>query len=76
MSHIKREHVFSQPAIAVSIEEAAHMVGISRAQFYRVYLDTGRVVSVRHGRKSRVIDVEELQAAYGKFKQESRAIQE
>jgi predicted DNA-binding transcriptional regulator AlpA len=63
---------FTQAAIAVSISEAAHMVGISRAHFYNLYIGPGRVKPVVMGGHSRVIDVGELRAAYEKIRAETR----
>lgn len=59
--------------LAVTIEEAARMVGISRAQFYRLYLDTGRLRTVPKGRRRRMVDVGELRRAYELLVAESRA---
>jgi hypothetical protein len=50
--------------LAVDISTAALMVGISRAQFYRLYLRPGRVRSIKTGGRDRNIDCAELQAAY------------
>jgi methylmalonyl-CoA mutase cobalamin-binding subunit len=64
---------FSTPPLAVDIATAAQMVGISRAQFYRLYLTPGRVRALRTGGRDRVIDVGELCAAYELLKRELRA---
>lgn len=52
------------------------MVGVSRAQFYRLYLDTKRVRAIRTGGKSRVIDVQELHEAYMELKADLRTEEE
>lgn len=61
----------SEP-IAVPILEAAKMIGLSRRQFYRVFLDTKRILPIKTGIRDRVVDVTELRSAYEKFKAESR----
>jgi hypothetical protein len=61
--------------LAVTIEEAAKIVCLSRSEFYREYLDTGRVRPLPKGRKRRrrMIDVKELTIAYEQYKAETRA---
>ena len=54
----------SPEPMAVDIATAARMVGISRAQFYRLYLTPGRIRAIKTGGRDRVIDVAELRAAY------------
>lgn len=51
------------------------MVGLSRSQFYREYLDTDRVKTMPkgRGRRRRMIDVKELTSAYEEYKTEARA---
>jgi hypothetical protein len=59
----------------VTIEEAASIVGLSRAQFYRDYLSAGRVKTVRKGkgRRRRMVVVEELRRAHEEYVTERRA---
>lgn len=64
----------SAESLAVSIPEAAKLVALSRAHFYRVYLDTGRIKPVALG-KRRMIVVTELRDAFTAFVAESRAAQ-
>lgn len=60
--------------LEISIEEAAAMVRCSRAQFYRDYLDTGRIKTVPKGRgRRRMVIVEELRRAHEQFVRERRA---
>jgi len=66
MSSIQRSAVF-----AVPLAEAARMVGVTRAKFYSLYVRSGRVRPITQG-QSRVIDVEELRAAYEQMRDESR----
>jgi ACT domain-containing protein len=56
--------------LAVDISAAAQMVGLSRAQFYKLYLDPKRVCSIQTGKRDRVIDVGELRAAYEALRDE------
>lgn len=58
--------------LAVSIEEAARIVGVSRSQFYRLYLNSGRIKTIPMGRR-RMVDVRELHSAYELLAEESRA---
>lgn len=60
--------------LAVSIPEAAKMVSLSRAHFYRTYLDTGRVKTVAIGRR-RMVVVSELRDAFAACVAEARAAQ-
>ena len=60
---------------SVSITEAAQMVGLSRTQFYRLYLRAKRVCPIRKGRKRLMIDVKELRKAYEQYVAEARADQ-
>jgi hypothetical protein len=53
--------------LSITIDEAARMVGMSRAQFYRLYLDAGRIQTVPLGRRRRMIDVKELRRAYAQY---------
>ena len=62
--------VITHPApapIAVTIRQAAQMVGISRASFYNLYIRTGRVKSVALGRQLRVISVDDLRASFAQL---------
>lgn len=61
--------------LEICIEEAAAMVGLSRAQFYRDYLSTGRVKTVRKGkgRRRRMVVVQELRRAHEEYVTERRA---
>lgn len=61
--------------LAVTIDEAARMVSLSRAEFYREYLDTRRIKAIPKGRGRRrlMIDVKELTVAYEQYKAETRA---
>jgi len=56
--------------LALDIKAAAAVVGLSRAQFYRLYINSGRVRAIKTGARDRVIDYEELQAAYKKLRAE------
>ena len=60
--------------LAVDIGEAADIVGLSKGQFRRVFLDgpTPRIRSIRTGKRDRVIDLAELRAAYEAYKSEAR----
>lgn len=62
----------SQPAFAVSIPEAAAMVGLGTTAFYEQFLEPGRVQSVWVG-KRRLIVVEELRRAFDQYVIDSRA---
>lgn len=64
--------VIKTEPLAVTIDDAARMVGLSRSQFYRLYLDGGRLKSVPKGRR-RMIDVKELRSAYEQYVAEVRA---
>jgi hypothetical protein len=61
--------------LEISIDEAAKMVGLSRAQFYRDYLDTGRIKTVPKGRggRRRAIITQELKLAHERYVAERRA---
>ena len=63
--------VFMEAPLAVSIEDAAHMVGIARTTFYEAYINTGRVKLVPCGSR-RLVDVEELRGAYRAWVAEAR----
>lgn len=63
----------SEP-LEISIEDAARMVGLSRSQFYRDYLDNGRVRTVPKGRgRRRMVVVQELRRAHEQYVTERRA---
>jgi predicted DNA-binding transcriptional regulator AlpA len=57
--------------LAITIAQAAKMVGMSRSMFYRVYLDAGRIQTVPKGRW-RMIDVVELRRAYARYIADTR----
>lgn len=60
--------------LEISIEEAALMVGLSRAQFYRDYLSAGRLKTVRKGKgRRRMVVVQELRRAHEEYVAERRA---
>lgn len=60
--------------LEISIEEAALMVGLSRAQFYRDYLSAGRIKTVRKGKgRRRMVVVQELRRAHEQYVAERRA---
>ena len=63
-------HDNSPQPLAVDIQTAARMVGISRAQFYRLYLKPGRLRSIKTGGRDRIIDCAELAAAYAALRAE------
>jgi hypothetical protein len=50
--------------LAVDIATAAKIVGLSRAQFYRIFLTPGLVTSMKTGGRDRIIDYDELLSAY------------
>jgi excisionase family DNA binding protein len=56
--------------LALDIKDAAAAVGVSRAQFYRLYLKSGRIKAVMTGGRDRVIDYGELQRAYAALRDE------
>lgn len=61
--------------LEVSIDEAARIVGLSRAQFYRDYLAPGRIATVPkgRGRRRRMIITQELRRAHEQYVAERRA---
>lgn len=59
------------PKLAITITEAATVVGMSTAQFRRVFLN-GRLRSVPMGERARVIDVDELRDAYQLYREQMR----
>lgn len=73
MSTVRSEPLqdrFTQPAMAVTIDEAAHMVGLSPSHFRRIYLDTKRVRLIAVSERARVIDVDQLREAYAELRDE------
>ncbi len=56
--------------LGVDIQTAAGLVGLSRAQFYRLYLQSGKLRAIKTGGRDRVIDYGELQAAYRTLRDE------
>lgn len=70
---VSREQQPSPEPFAVSIHEAARIVGMSRSQFYRVYLEPQRIRPIPNGRRRQMIDMEELRRAYAEYKAETRA---
>lgn len=59
------------PKLAITITEAAAAVGMSTAQFRRVFL-SGRLRCVPMGERARVIDVDELREAYRLYREQMR----
>jgi excisionase family DNA binding protein len=60
----------SAPTLGMDIQTAASAVGLSRAQFYRLYLKPGRIRAIKTGGRDRVIDYAELQKAYAALRDE------
>lgn len=58
---------------ALSLTDAARMVGMSKTHFRRVFIDGGRVHPIPSGERDRIIDTTELRSAYEKFIAEKRA---
>jgi hypothetical protein len=62
-------------AFAVSVAEAAKLVGLSRAGFYQEFLGKPpRVSVVKYGRRSLIV-VKELHEAFDRFVEEQRLVQ-
>jgi hypothetical protein len=61
---------FSAPPLGMDIQTAATAVGLSRAQFYRLFLKPGRIRAIKTGGRDRVIDYGELQKAYAALRDE------
>lgn len=59
---------FNVSPLAVSIEEAARIVGLSLTTFRTQYIDAGLVKSISYGIQGRVIDLQELSGAYQEWK--------
>lgn len=57
-------------ALAVSIDEAARRVGLSRSGFYKHYLTNHRLRAIPTGPQGRIIDVGDLERAYAAYKAE------
>jgi hypothetical protein len=53
--------------LAITIDAAAGMVGMSRRHFYRTFIETGRIQTVPKGRRRRMIVVKELRSAYAQY---------
>jgi hypothetical protein len=64
----KPHPVFTQEPLAVSIDEAAYMVSVSRTRFYTKYVKPGYVHPLNMGDRVQVVDVAELRAAYAKLR--------
>ncbi len=60
----------SASILGMDIKDAAAAVGLSRAQFYRLYLKPGRIKAIKTGGRDRVIDYGELQRAYAALRDE------
>lgn len=58
-----------QNPLAVDIATAAQLVGLSRAQFYRIFLNPGLVKSMKTGGRDRIIDYNELLSAYSQLRE-------
>jgi hypothetical protein len=53
----------AETAIAVNIPRAAELIGISKAQFHKVWINTGRIQAVDLGARGRAIIVADLRVA-------------
>lgn len=62
------------PRLALSIDEAATRLAMSKSHFRRVFVDGGRVRLIPVGDRARIIDAEELRAAYERYKSDIRAL--
>jgi hypothetical protein len=58
--------------LALPIRKAAEHIGLSRSQFYREFLNPGRVRAVVTGKRDRVVIVSELEAAFARYVAERR----
>lgn len=63
------------PTLGMDIATAAVTVGMSRAQFYRLYLKSGRLRAIKTGGRDRVIDYGELVEAYNALRDELPRVQ-
>lgn len=61
------------PRLALTIEEAATCIAMSVSQFRRIFIHGKLLRSVPMGERARAIDVEELRAAYERYKETTRA---
>ncbi len=66
------QHQARKP-IALCIVDAAQEVGMSERQFRRLFLSTRRLRSIPTGKRDRIVDYEELMAAYAAYVAEIRA---
>ncbi len=59
---------------ALSINEAAKHVGLSRTQFYREFLKTDppRVQAIHSGKRDRIVILAELEEAFAQYISEKR----
>jgi len=69
---MKPETTFTD-RLGVDIQTAARLVGVSRAQFYRLFIKSGKIRPVRTGKRDRVIDYAELTAAWTSLRDQLRA---
>jgi hypothetical protein len=58
--------------LAITIDAAARMVGMSRTHFYRTFIETGRIQTVPKGRRRRMVIVNELRSAYAQYVTDTR----
>ena len=65
---IESKTVTRPQPLSVDIQTAAELVGMSRAQFYRVFLKPGLVQALKSGIRDRIIDYGELQTAYAAYR--------
>ncbi len=70
MKSVSSETASPAHPLAVDIQTAAGLVGVSRAQFYRLYLKSGKLRAIKTGGRDRVIDYGELTAAYASLRDE------
>jgi hypothetical protein len=60
--------------LAVTINEAAVICGLSPSTFRAQFLDTGKVRSIHVAKQVRIVDVQELRDAYRKFVEDKRLV--
>jgi hypothetical protein len=60
--------------LAVPILQAAQHVGLSRGQFYRVFLKPGRGKAIPTGKRDRIVLVDEIEAPFDKYVMEQRRL--
>jgi hypothetical protein len=58
--------------LALPIGKAAERIGLSKGQFYREFLNTGRVRAVATGKRDRIVIVSELDDAFARYVAEQR----